>query len=127
MIHPMAVVFAVLVILSIGFALVYLFADLYSRAEIRRLELGQDRYDTAIEVAAGETYSIRYLQNDEGQNNSALLTIISPKSHSLVPEIMDSPACIHVETDAEVMDEIAVSWIQHRGSLTHTRRTNANI
>ncbi|WP_298453156.1 hypothetical protein [Marinobacter sediminicola] len=120
MIHPMVLVFVIIVILSICFAVIYLFAELYSRSEVRRHGLERDRYDTAVEVAVGETYAIRDLQNDEGLNNSAFLTIISPKSHNLVPETMGSPACIHIETDAKVMDEIAVSWIQHRG-LTYTR------
>lgn len=115
MIHPIVLMSVVLVTLSSCFALIYLSFHLYTRSEDRRLELERDRYRTAVEVAARETYSIRCQQNEEGQSHSVFLTIIGPKSHSIEPDTMGSPVNVQIETDADIMDEIAATWIHYRG------------
>ena len=115
MIHPMILVFALIVVLAICFALIYLSIHLYTRSEDKRLALERDQYITAVEVATGEDYSIRHQHNEEDQSHSVYLSITGPKSHGIEPATMGSPASVRIETNAEVMDEMAIAWIRYRG------------
>ncbi len=115
MIHPMVSVFALIAILSICFALVYLTFRLHYRSENKRLEQDQNQYDKAFEVAAGKAYSVRYHRHANGPNHSVYLTMIGPKSYCIESASMSSPAIVKVETDPEIMDEVAIAWIRYRG------------
>lgn len=110
----MVLVFAILVILGACFALIYLAIHLYTHSEVKRQELEQRRYDTAMEVASGEFYSIRLQLIDEGEDGYFYLTLNDPRTYCAKPATMGSPARIQIEAKAEVMDVIALAWIRHR-------------
>jgi hypothetical protein len=114
MIHPIIVVLAVLLILSIGFAGIYLYFHRHTLPEERRREPENEQYAHAIEVTSGKGYSIHHQQFENGKNDSVHLTIIGPDSRSVEAATADLPAHIRVETDAEDMDEIAIAWIKYR-------------
>lgn len=115
MIHPMALVFAIIVIMAGLFALLYLAIHIYTRSEERRLQLEHNRYDTSVEVKAGADYSVRFRPGvNSATPASAYLTACNPLSHSIQVATMNSPVRVILELDAQTFDDIAIAWIKYR-------------
>ena len=115
MIHPMALVFAIIVIMAVLFALLYLAIHIYTRSEERRLQLEQNRYDTSVEVKAGTDYSVRFRPGvNSATPASAYLSACNPLSHSVQVASMNSPTRVILELDAQTFDDIAIAWIKYR-------------
>jgi len=115
MIHPMALVFAIIVIMAGLFALLYLAINVYTRSEERRLQLEQNRYDASVEVKAGTDYSVRFRPGvNSARPASAYLTACNPLSHSIQVATMNSPVRVILELDAQTFDDIAIAWIEYR-------------
>ncbi|OAN89044.1 hypothetical protein A8B84_10740 [Marinobacter sp. EhC06] len=116
MIHPTALVFAIIVIMAGLFALLYLAIHIYTRSEERRLQLEQNRYDTSVEVKAGTDYSVRFRPGVNSDTPaSAYLSACNPPSYSVRVATMRSPTRVILELDAQAFDDIAIAWIEYRG------------
>lgn len=116
MIHPMALVVAIIVVMAGLFALLYLAIHAYTRSEEWRLQLEQNRYDASVEVKSGADYSVRFRPGVNSDTPaSAYLSACNPPSYSVRVATMRSPTRVILELDAQAFDDIAIAWIEYRG------------
>lgn len=101
MIHPMALVFVIIVIMTGLFALVYLAIHLYTRSQGQLLRLEQNRYGTSVEVKTGADYSVRFRPGVNSDTApTAYLSVSNPPSQSVQVATMSSPSEVTLEIDA---------------------------